>query len=161
MSKSCRQLILALGLLLAVSSGQAGAETKRPKITGIANFAAKVADIEEARKFYTGVVGFAEAFTTKDPAVEGDLIAFKVNDTQFVEISPTLKGDEDRLIRIGFETTDARALRDYLAEKGVTVPAKVDTDADGNRSFTVQDPDGHTIRVSARSYSSSSASWLE
>lgn len=146
MSKSCRQLILALGLLLAVSSGQAGAETKRPKITGIANFAAKVADIEEARKFYTGVVGFAEAFTTKDPAVEGDLIAFKVNDTQFVEISPTLKGDEDRLIRIGFETTDARALRDYLAEKGVTVPAKVDTDADGNRSFTVQDPDGHTIQ---------------
>ena len=110
--------------------------TSRPRST----------DLEEARKFYTGVVGFAEAFTTKDPAVEGDLVAFKVNDTQFVEVSPTLKGDEDRLIRIGFETADARGLRDYLAAKGVEVPAKVDTDANGNRSFVVKDPDGHAIQ---------------
>jgi len=146
MSQSRRQLALALGLLLAVSVGRAGAEPKRPKITGIANFAARVADLEEAKKFYGGVVGFAEAFTTKDPAVEGDLVAFKVNDTQFVEISPTLKGDEDRLIRIGFVTTDARALRDYLAAKGVEVPKTVDNDSNGNRSFVVKDPDGHAIQ---------------
>src|SRR5687767_812789 len=128
MSQPHRQLALALGLLLAVPVGRAAAEPKRPKITGIASFAAKVESLDEARKFYGGVVGFAEAFTTKDPLVDGELVAFKVNDTQFVEVSPTLKGDEDRLIRIGFETTDARGLRDYLAAKGVEVPAKVDTD---------------------------------
>ena len=149
MSQSYRQLALALGLLLAVPVGRAAAEPKRPKITGIASFAAKVESLDEARKFYGGVVGFAEAFTTKDPLVDGELVAFKVNDTQFVEVSPTLKGDEDRLIRIGFETTDARGLRDYLAAKGVEVPAKVDTDANGNRSFVVKDPDGHAIEFKA------------
>jgi lactoylglutathione lyase len=83
----------------------------------------------------------AEAFTT------GDLVSFKVNDRQFVEISPSLKAeDQDRLIHIGFETSDARKLRDYLAGKGVAVPAKVDKDADGNRSFVVQDPDGHSVQ---------------
>ena len=146
MSQPYRQLALALGLVLAVPVGRAAAEPKRPKITGIANFAAKVDNLDEARKFYGGVVGFAEAFTTKDPAVEGDLVAFKVNDRQFVELSPTLKGDEDRLIRIGFETADARGLRDYLAAKGVDVPKKVDTDANGDRSFVVKDPDGHAIQ---------------
>src|SRR5438309_7622131 len=94
----------------------------RPKITGIANIAVKVTSLDEARKFYGGVVGMAEAFQTKDPEVAGDLACFKVNDRQFVEVSPTLKEDaEDRLIRIGFETADARGLRDYLASKGVAV----------------------------------------
>jgi lactoylglutathione lyase len=88
----------------------------------------------------------AEAFHTRDDAVAGDLLAFKVNDRQFVEVSPTLKGDEDRLIRIGFETTDARKLRDYLAGKGVAVPGKVGKDKNGNLSFTVKDPDGHTVQ---------------
>jgi catechol 2,3-dioxygenase-like lactoylglutathione lyase family enzyme len=120
---------------------------ERPKIVGIANIAVKVDSLEEARKFYSGVVGMAEAFTTKDPEVAGDLACFKVNDRQFVEVSATLKDDaEDRLIRIGFETNDARGLRDYLAAKGVTVPAKVENDANGNRSFIVHDPDGHAVQ---------------
>ncbi len=119
----------------------------RPRIVGIANIAVKVDSLDEARKFYTGVVGMAEAFATKDPAVAGDLACFKVNDRQFVEVSPTLKSEsEDRLIRIGFETNDARKLRDYLAAKGVPVPARIDKDPNGNRSFVVKDPDGHSVQ---------------
>ncbi|MGA2198013.1 MAG: VOC family protein, partial [Bryobacteraceae bacterium] len=61
-------------------------------------------------------------------------------------VSPTLKDqNQDRLIRIGFETDDARKLRDYLAAKGVQVPARIGKDANGNRSFVVQDPDGHSV----------------
>jgi lactoylglutathione lyase len=124
-----------------------GHAAERPKIVGIANIAVKVDSLEEARKFYAGVVGMAEAFQTKDSAVAGDLACFKVNDHQYVEVSPTLKGEtEDRLIRIGFETTDARGLRDYLAGKGVAAPSKVDKDLNGNRSFVVKDPDGHAVQ---------------
>ena len=124
-----------------------GHAAERPKIVGIANIAVKVDNLDEARKFYSGVVGMAEAFQTKDSGVAGDLACFKVNDHQYVEVSPTLKGEtEDRLIRIGFETTDARGLRDYLAGKGVAVPSKVDKDLNGNRSFVVKDPDGHAVQ---------------
>jgi catechol 2,3-dioxygenase-like lactoylglutathione lyase family enzyme len=132
-----------LAVVFAVSVR--GAE--RPRIVGVANIALKVDNLDEARKFYSGVLGMAEAFATKDPAVAGDLACFKVNDRQYVELSPTLKGEtEGRLIRIGFETNDARKLRDYLAAKGVQVPAEVDTDANGNRSFVVKDPDGHSVQ---------------
>jgi lactoylglutathione lyase len=128
--------------LLAFCAGAAAAE--RPRITGIANIAFRVTSLDEARRFYSGVVGLAEAFNTQ--AVEGGLTAFKINDRQFVEISPTLKAEnEDRLIRIAFETSDARKLRDYLAARGVAVPAKVDRDVNGNRSFVVKDPDGHAV----------------
>src|SRR4051794_11065448 len=97
---------------------------ERPPITGVAGIAIKVASLDEARKFYSGVVGLDEAFTTK-----GGLVCFKVNDRQYVEVSPELKTEtEDRLIRIGFETADARKLRSYLASKRVAVPSKVEKD---------------------------------
>jgi catechol 2,3-dioxygenase-like lactoylglutathione lyase family enzyme len=133
--------LVGIGVMCAMSISAA----ERPRIVAIANIAVKVDNLEEARKFYSGVVGLDEAFSVKDPAA-GELACFKINDRQFVEVSPTLKGDEDRLIRIGFETDDARRLRDYLAEKGVAVPPSVDNDASGNRSFTVKDPDGHTVQ---------------
>ncbi|HKA02131.1 MAG TPA: VOC family protein [Candidatus Solibacter sp.] len=133
--------------LLAACAALALHAADRPKIVGIANIAIKVDNLDDARKFYNGVVGMAEAFATKDPAITGDLACFKVNDRQFVEVSPSLKEEnEDRLIRIGFETTDARGLRVYLAAKGVDVPARVEDDANGNRSFIVHDPDGHSVQ---------------
>jgi catechol 2,3-dioxygenase-like lactoylglutathione lyase family enzyme len=132
-----------LAAMLAVSVQAA----ERPRIVGIANIAVKVDNLDEARKFYSGVVGMAEAFQTKDTEVAGDLACFKVNDRQYVEVSPTLKSEtEDRLIRIGFETSDAVKLRDYLAGKGVQVPSKVGKDPNGNRSFVVKDPDGHSVQ---------------
>src|ERR1035441_7380175 len=126
-----------LTVMIAVSAPAA----QRPRIVGIANIAVKVDNLDEARKFYSGVVGMAEAFQTRDAAVTGELACFKVNDRQYVEVSPTLKSEtEDRLIRIGFETNDARELRNYLAGKGVKVPPYADKDANGNRSFVVMDP---------------------
>jgi extradiol dioxygenase family protein len=90
------------------------AAAERSRIIGIANIAVKVDNLDEARKFYPSGLGLAEAFHTKDRDVPGDLACFKVNDHQYVEVSPTLKSEsEDRLIRIGFETTDAQKLRDY------------------------------------------------
>jgi catechol 2,3-dioxygenase-like lactoylglutathione lyase family enzyme len=71
---------------------------------------------------------------------------FKINDHQYLEIFETLKSeDEDRLIEVAFQTTDVKAMRDYLAGKGVDVPATVSKGWDGNLSFQVSDPEGHRI----------------
>jgi catechol 2,3-dioxygenase-like lactoylglutathione lyase family enzyme len=71
---------------------------------------------------------------------------YKVNDQQYIEIYPGLKGDDqDRLSHVAFETTDARKLRDYLESKGVKVPASLKPGLDKNLSFMVDDPEGRRI----------------
>jgi lactoylglutathione lyase len=134
-------------LLLACFLFPAGAAAAdRPPIVGIANFVVKTDTITEARKFYSGVLGYDEAFTHKRAGVASDVVSFKVNDRQYIEVSQTLQDEaDDKLIQIGYETSNARQLRDYLAEKGVKVPAKVETDPDGNLSFVVMDPEDHRV----------------
>ena len=133
-----------LAALLVCADGFA-AEPPRPKITGIANIAVKVGSMEAARNFYGQVLGYQEAFTLKQGAGP-DLVCYKVNDRQYVEIAPELQDpNQDRLIHIAFETDDAAKLRAYLAAKGVDVPARVVPDSGGSLSFTVKDPNGHTV----------------
>lgn len=134
-----KRFLLLLPLLTAF-----GAE--RPPIVGIANFVVKTDNLDEVRKFYTGVLGYDEVFKHRRPGVPADIAVFKVNDRQYIEVTQTLANEaDDKLIQIGFETRDARKLRDYLAGKGVAVPAKAAKDGDGNYSFVVKDPEGHQV----------------
>ncbi len=63
----------------------------------------KVDDLAEARKFCSGVVGLEDAFTTRDDEVAGPLFCFRVNNRQFVEVSPTLKGEEETVKDRGYQ----------------------------------------------------------
>jgi catechol 2,3-dioxygenase-like lactoylglutathione lyase family enzyme len=135
------------GALPASTSEPVQSDPKRPRITGVAAFAAKVANMDEARTFYSGVLGLEEAFTIKSPLGGGDLTTFKINEQQYVYVAPELKDpNESRLLFVGFETSDARALRTYLAAKGVEVPAKIEPDPEGNLSFMVKDPEGNAVQ---------------
>jgi len=131
-------------LLLLSFAAAFGAE--RPPIVGIANFVVKTDNLEDARRFYSGTLGYDEVFRHRRHGNATDIAVFKVNDRQYIEVTPTLVSEsDDKLIQIGFETKDARRLRDYLAAKGVTVPAKTGKDEDGNYSFVVKDPEGHQV----------------
>jgi len=125
------------------------APPSRPKIVGVAHIGLRTDNLQVARKFYGGVLGFQEPFAYDRPASEGGgllLTYFKVNDHQYIEVFPELKDSkEDRLSHISFETSDAEQLRAYLASKGVKVPDKLDPMGDGNRGFDVLDPDGHDV----------------
>ena len=135
----CAALTAALGPFLLSQSG-----VKRPPITGVAHVALKTNDLAAARHFYGHDLGFSDALVM--PEALGPAAWFKVNDHQYLEIYDTLKSeDEDRLIEVAFETTDVKAMRDYLAGRGVSVPATVEKGWDGNLSFQVDDPEGHRI----------------
>ena len=129
-----------------VQSGVAKPATHRPPIVGVAHIGLKVRDLTVAREFYGHVLGFQEAFTIDKPDGGLMLTYFKVNDHQYIEIFPDLASPtEDRLSHVAFETTDAQALRAYLAVRGVAVPGTLKPGLDGDLSFTVKDPDGHSV----------------
>ncbi len=124
------------------------ASLARPALVGIAHIGLKTDNPEAAREFYGHVLGFQEAFSLviDRPIGAVTLSYFKVNDHQYIEVFPELKSPtEDRLSHIAFETADAQQLRDYLASRGVKVPATLRPGLDGNLSFTVKDPDGHSV----------------
>jgi catechol 2,3-dioxygenase-like lactoylglutathione lyase family enzyme len=136
-------LLLACCLLPRLSPSQSAAE--RPPIKGIAHVGFFVSDLDKAENFYGHVLGY-EHFSLDKPSGGLMLNYYKINDHQYVEIYPGLKGDDqDRLSHVAFETTDARKMRDYLAGKGIKVPDTLKPGLDKNLSFMVDDPEGRRI----------------
>lgn len=119
---------------------------ERPPIVGVANIGLRTDNLGAAKAFYTGVLGFATPFTTPSDTPGAQLTYFKINEHQYVQLLPQLNDPKmDRLTHIGFETTNTKELRGYLASKGVKVPEKIESFPDGSLGFHVGDPDGHDV----------------
>ncbi len=142
--KAPTRIWIALASLAIAASAQT--PPSRPKILGVAHIAVRTDNLDAARKFYGQQLGYDEAFKLDRPDGSLMLVYFKVNDRQYVEVFPDWKGPEQLVLsHIAFETDNAQQLRDYLAGKGVTVPAALKPGLDGNLSFMIKDPDGHDV----------------
>jgi catechol 2,3-dioxygenase-like lactoylglutathione lyase family enzyme len=99
-------------------------------------------DLAKSQSFYGQLLGWKQV-----PAASVQSgIRFYANHEQYVElISPPVKGLANRFCAAGFSTTDAESLRRFLAAHGVTVPAAVEVEKDGSKSFQVSDPEGNKI----------------
>ncbi len=135
-----------LFLIAALAAACLPAQTpKRPRITGVAHIALFAKDIEKARTFYGGMLGFSEPYSLTNPDGSLSMTFFKVNERQYIEIFPERAPNTDRLNHISVETDDIEGMRLYLASKGVRVPETVTVGRIRNKSFNVKDPDGHTV----------------
>jgi catechol 2,3-dioxygenase-like lactoylglutathione lyase family enzyme len=88
-------------------------------LLGLAHVSIRVSDLEKARAFYGGVLGLEEAFDI--PRDDGVLVAyFKVNDHQFIEISPGLTPAQVvPMSHIAMYTDNIVKLRKMIAGRGV------------------------------------------
>jgi catechol 2,3-dioxygenase-like lactoylglutathione lyase family enzyme len=134
----------AASVLLFSLAGLLAQAQSRPPITSLAHVGILTSNMAKANEFYGHVLGL-EHFSLDKPGGGLMLNYYKINDHQYIEVYPGLKGDEDRLTHVAFVTTDARKLRDDLASKGVHVPASLEPGLDGNLSFEITAPGGRTI----------------
>lgn len=121
---------------------------KRPPITGVAHASFYTKDVESARKFYKDFLGYAEPFSLM--AANGKDLALtfiKINDRQYVEVFPEKKEGGNRMYHFAIETTDAEAMRKYLASKGMKVPEKTPVGKTGNSNYFVTDPNGTICEI--------------
>jgi catechol 2,3-dioxygenase-like lactoylglutathione lyase family enzyme len=121
--------------------------TPRPHITGISQIALFAHDYEKSRAYYGQVLGFEEPYSLKNPDGSPIMTFFKVNDHQYIELSPEVAPATDRLNHVSLETDDIEAMRKYLKSRGVTVPDKLHANRIGNISFDVIDPSGHKVEM--------------
>jgi catechol 2,3-dioxygenase-like lactoylglutathione lyase family enzyme len=130
--------------------GRGGAPQTPPSleelpVMGIANVTFKVADLDKARRYYEGILGFAEAFDLKDSSGNVTSVYFKVNDDQYIEVIPTLKpGELNREERVVFQSTDLEKLHALYASRGLN-PSKIQNGPDGNPVFRVVSPEGNNL----------------
>ena len=138
---------LAISILLAISlSGPiAGDEVKRPRVLGVAHMALFVSDLQKARAFYEDFLGYQEPYALKREDGSERIVFIKINDNQYIELFAESPRQEGHLNHISFFTDSAQGMRDYLANRGVKVPNKVEKGRIGNLNFNVIDPDGHTV----------------
>jgi lactoylglutathione lyase len=140
-----RSAIVALALL-SVNVAASAREPQRPRITGVSHAAYFVHDMEKARAFYQGLLGFPENPARPEGNDSVRPMVFRVNGRQFIEVRVEREAGGDRLSHIALETNDAEAMRRYLASRGVEVPERVTKTAPlASASFTVRDPDGHEL----------------
>jgi catechol 2,3-dioxygenase-like lactoylglutathione lyase family enzyme len=129
-------------LVIAASAPAQQPKPARPAITGISHMTFFADDLEKSRHFYTSTVGWKQVPTGK--AQSG--VRFYANHAQYIElISSPSKGLADRLVSIGFSTSDAESMRRFLAANGVAVPGTVSVDHQGDKSFVVHDSEAHAI----------------
>lgn len=122
---------------------QAPAEPTVP-IVGIAQVTFKSSDLAKSRAYYSGVLGLPEAFTLKDGTGVTSAF-FKVNDDQFIEITPTLKpGELIRQERVVFQSADLEKLHAIYTERGLN-PTSIAKGPDGNPVFRVKDTEGNNL----------------
>ena len=114
-------------------------------LAGIASITFRVSDLDKARRYYQGVLGLPEAFTTTNSSGRVASVFFKVNDDQFIEVMPGLAaGAISREVRIMFQSTDLNRLHDLYAARGLS-PTAISRGPDGNPVFRVMGPDDATL----------------
>lgn len=114
-------------------------------LLGLAHVGFRVSDLEKARGFYHGVLGYDEAFDLKAPDGHVAIAYFKVNDNQFIEIFPGIPPQQKVLMtHIAMYTGDIEKLHKMMEERGLT-PGKINDGKDGNRNFGIRNPPGQSL----------------
>ncbi|MHB1023943.1 MAG: VOC family protein [Acidobacteriaceae bacterium] len=143
-----KSLLLTVTLVLSAVGLAQKNSPARPAITGIAHVTLFAHDIPKSQEFYASLLGWDQV--PANTVQSG--VRFYVNHSQYVElVSPPGKDPDDRLDTIGLATSNAEAMREYLAAHGIVVPQAVTVAKDGSRSFLVHDPDGNKIEFTQAS----------
>ena len=120
----------------------------RPKITAISHVGYFVSNLDAARQFWHGLLGFDEMYTLNKPGTDQVRIAFiKINDHQHVELfTDPPANPPDHMSHICFTVSDIEQMKAYLRAQGFTIKspagAKVRT---GDYAFEIKDPEGMLV----------------
>ena len=126
-----------IAVLLSISA--LAEEPKRPPITGIEFVRIYAKDPAASRRFYTKELLLPEAKCPKP-----DCTRYHVGKNQYIEVLKADSDEKDGMQLIAFRTSDAEALRRYMAAHDLRVADKVNKTRDG-AEFEFTDPEGHHL----------------
>jgi catechol 2,3-dioxygenase-like lactoylglutathione lyase family enzyme len=136
--KAANRVTFVVTTLLTTMS--AFGQAQRPAITGIAYVRIYTSDLSASEKFYTERLQLPAV----PCAIGGDCRQYEVGKDQYVQAIKA-NGRVNGMEVVAFRTSDAAALRTYLAAHKANVPNAVQKHSDGSQEFEMTDPEGHHI----------------
>jgi catechol 2,3-dioxygenase-like lactoylglutathione lyase family enzyme len=138
-----KKFLWPAALFALISVAAFAQSAARPPITGISHLSVYTSNPAATEHYYVHDVGLKKGSDPENPSG----VRYYVNPRQFVEVLPLpLDAGNVRLDHIGYITTNAEALRLYLAAHKYSVPDHVEKGSDGSRWFDVKDPEGNTVQ---------------
>jgi catechol 2,3-dioxygenase-like lactoylglutathione lyase family enzyme len=135
-----RLVAMILFAAIAACGALPARAAERPRILGIDHVSFFTTAPDGVKQLYGVVLGLG----TAPPIEAGETLRYMVG-PQWVGYSPAPDAtSNDRMDHVAFSTDNAFGLRDYLKGKGVPV-SKMSELMDHSPSFTVTDPEGHTV----------------
>ncbi|MDR3749977.1 MAG: VOC family protein [Terracidiphilus sp.] len=127
-------------VLLAFAVCQFYSQAQTPPITGIAHFAFRVGNLDQARAFFHKL-GFEESFVLTEGGKASEVFV-KINDRQFIELYPrTADSQPLGWMHVCFESDALSALNELYVAHGLKPPPVAKAGA-GNLLFSISDPEG-------------------
>ncbi len=136
---------LALTAFATTFTAMAQGTSARPHITGVSHLSVYTSDAAKSEHFYVHDMGAVKRPDPEDPAG----VRYYFSPIQFVEVLPLPANQADpknRMDHVAFNTSNAEALRKYLAANDVKVPSQVEKGSDGSFWFEVEDPEMNHIQ---------------
>ncbi len=137
--------IFALGVVVGAAMLRPGLAQNSQK-HGLNHIGIRVRDYDKAMAYYTGALGFREAYTVKKPDGSPLLTYLQLNRDTFVELIPAGPKESTGITHFGVEVGDLQATVARLRQHDVDVadPALTPAKALYTR---IKDPDGAEIEV--------------
>ena len=136
-------ILCCLGISLRLSV--LAQDAQRPAILGISHVAFRVTNLPKANNFYQNLLGYNPVqVARKDTPAHSK---YNLNNRQHIQIFAGLPASQDeRMLELAFEVTNAEAMRLYLRGKGIKVPQAITQEPTGSLSFVVTDPENHLVK---------------
>ncbi len=93
--------------------------TPKPAILGISHVAFRVKNLSKAIKFYEELLGY-KPVRIRQKNNSDEQVSFKVNERQYISLFSGLSaGQDERMLEVALEVTNAEAMRQFLHGKGL------------------------------------------
>lgn len=134
---------IALTCAAVTLLGATATPQSRPAITGVSHMAVYARDLAKADHFYTHVLGAKKGNDPENPAG----VRYYLSTRQFIEVLPARAGQgSSMLAHVAYTTSDAPALRAWLARRGLGKLGAIQRGAEGDVWFATSDPEGNEVQ---------------
>ncbi len=111
--------VVGIGIGLAVQSGIA--QNRNSGIVGLNHVALSVPDIDEAVSYYTGTMGFPEAFRVTGDDGQIRLVYVQISRNTFVELQPANADRPAGINHLGLHVENMEAATEMFKQRGANV----------------------------------------